>query len=171
MFNLKNIMIALKVIKILGYDVLKAISDISTFKGLEHRMELVGTYKDITFFNDTIATIPEATINACKTIDNLDTLIFGGQDRGIDYTDFAVDLENSNLSVIIGTKTTGHKIIDMMVENGTKKTLVKAENLEEAISKQNAATSRSFGKRSKMKKVSSLTNRTARNAYNKLEQL
>ena len=56
-----------------------------------------------------------------------------GKDRGIDYTDFAVDLENSNLSVIIGTKTTGHKIIDMMVANGTEKTLIKAENLEEAV--------------------------------------
>ena len=35
--------------------------------------------------------------------------------------------------MIIGTKTTGHKIIDMMLANGTKKTLIKAENLEEAV--------------------------------------
>ena len=68
-------------------------------------------------------------VNAIKA----NTLIIGGKDRGIDYTDFAVDLENSDLSVIIGTKTTGHKIIDMMLQNGTKKNLIKAENLEEAV--------------------------------------
>lgn len=107
----------------------KAIDD---YEGIEHRMENVGTYKGVTFYNDCIATIPHAVMCAVNAI-KADTLIIGGKDRGIDYTDFAVDLENSNLSVIIGTKTTGHKIIDMMIANGTKKNLIKAENLEEAV--------------------------------------
>lgn len=107
----------------------KAIDD---FEGIEHRMENVGKYKDITFYNDCIATIPHAVMCAVNAI-KANTLIIGGKDRGIDYTDFAVDLENSGLSVIIGTKTTGHKIIDMMNGNGTSKKLIKAENLEEAV--------------------------------------
>lgn len=107
----------------------KAIDD---FEGIEHRMENVGKYKGITFYNDCIATIPHAVMCAVNAI-KANTLIIGGKDRGIDYTDFAVDLENSGLSVIIGTKTTGHKIIDMMNGNGTSKKLMKAENLEEAV--------------------------------------
>ncbi len=107
----------------------KAIDD---FKGIEHRMENIGIYNSITFYNDCIATIPHAVMCAVNAI-KANTLIIGGKDRGIDYTDFAVDLENSNLDVIIGTKTTGHKIVDMMLENGTKKNLIKAENLEEAV--------------------------------------
>ncbi len=107
----------------------KAIDD---YEGIEHRMENIGVYNDITFYNDCIATIPHAVMCAVNAI-YADTLIIGGKDRGIDYTDFAVDLENSSLSVIIGTKTTGHKIIDMMLENTTKKTLIKADNLEEAV--------------------------------------
>ena len=87
-------------------------------------MENIGIYNGITFYNDCIATIPHAVMCAVNAI-NADTLIIGGKDRGIDYTDFAVDLEKSNLSVIIGTKTTGHKIIDMMLNNGTKKKLIK----------------------------------------------
>ncbi len=107
----------------------KAIDD---YEGIEHRMENIGVYNDITFYNDCIATIPHAVMCAVNAI-HADTLIIGGKDRGIDYTDFAVDLENSSLSVIIGTKTTGHKIINMMLENTTKKTLIKADNLEEAV--------------------------------------
>ncbi len=107
----------------------KAVED---FEGIEHRMENVGKYRGITFYNDCIATIPHAVMCAVNAI-KANTLIIGGKDRGIDYTDFAVDLENSGLSVIIGTKTTGHKIIDMMTANGTNKMLVKAENLEEAV--------------------------------------
>lgn len=107
----------------------KAIDD---FEGIEHRMENVGKYNGITFYNDCIATIPHAVMCAVNAI-KADTLIIGGKDRGIDYADFAVDLENSGLSVIIGTKTTGHKIIDMMTENGANKMLIKAENLEEAV--------------------------------------
>ena len=107
----------------------KAIDD---YEGIEHRMENIGTYNGITFYNDCIATIPHAVMCAINAI-NASTLIIGGKDRGIDYTDFAVDLENSDLTVIIGTKSTGHKIIDMMIANGTSKTLIKSENLEEAV--------------------------------------
>ena len=95
-------------------------------------MECVGTFKGVTFYNDCIATIPHAVMCAVSAL-NAKTLIFGGMDRGIDYTEFARDLENSSLDCLIGTKTTGHKIIDMMQKNGTAKELFKAENIEEAV--------------------------------------
>ena len=129
--NLKNIMIALKVISLLGYDVSKAINDVSSFNGLEHRMEFVGMFKDINFYNDTIATIPEATINACKTINNLDTLIFGGQDRGIDYSEMINYLNESNISNFICMPTTGFKLAEML--DGTKHNIYKIESLEDAV--------------------------------------
>ena len=55
----------------IGIPVYKAKETISRFKGLKYRMECIGTFDGVTYYNDTIATIPEATINACKTIDNL----------------------------------------------------------------------------------------------------
>lgn len=129
--NLKNIMIALKVIDILGLDVEKAIKDIESFNGLEHRMERVGVFKNITFYNDTIATIPEATMLACKTIDDLDTLIFGGQDRGIDYSEFVKYLNESNISNFICMPTTGYKLAETL--DGSKHKIYKIESLEEAV--------------------------------------
>lgn len=130
--NRHDVLYAFTAASIFGVSAKDAKKAIDDYEGIEHRMEKVGTYKGVTFYNDCIATIPHAVMCAVNAI-KANTLIIGGKDRGIDYTDFAVDLENSDLSVIIGTKTTGHKIIDMMLSNGTNKKLIKAENLEEAV--------------------------------------
>lgn len=139
--NRQDVLFAYTAASIFGVSAEDAKKAVDDYEGIEHRMENVGVYKGITFYNDCIATIPHAVMCAVNAI-NADTIIIGGKDRGIDYTDFAVDLENSGLSVIIGTKTTGHKIIDMMIENGTAKTLIKAENLEEAVKSVYANTKR-----------------------------
>lgn len=61
--NLENIMVTLLVCKLYHLDLEKCREVIQNFKPLEHRLELVGTYQDIIYYNDTIATIPAATIN------------------------------------------------------------------------------------------------------------
>ena len=108
--NLKNIMVTLLITKLLNLDIKKAIKTINEFNPLEHRLERVGTYNNITYFNDTIATIPEATINGINGLGNVDTLIFGGMDRNIDYKNFIEFLKKSNITNLIGLPETGHKI-------------------------------------------------------------
>lgn len=130
--NRHDVLFAFAAASQLGVTAESAKKAIGDFEGIEHRMEKVGTFHGITFYNDCIATIPHAVMCAVSAL-KADTLIMGGLDRGLDYSEFAADLEASGLSVIIGTKTTGHKIIDMMNANGTGKTLIKAEHLEEAV--------------------------------------
>lgn len=127
--NLKNILFVLLIADLYNLDLSKTLKSIEEFIPLEHRMEYVGKYDDIDFYNDTIATIPEATINACKSIDNIDTLIFGGMDRGIDYQILIDYLNSSNISNFICMPETGHKLainLDSRVH--------KVETLEEAVS-------------------------------------
>ncbi len=59
---------------------------VASFQGLAHRLEFIREWKGIKFYNDSISTIPEATIEAIKTFPAVSTILLGGYDRGIDYT-------------------------------------------------------------------------------------
>lgn len=129
--NLKNIMFVLTISKILGLDLDKARSVILNFVGLKYRMEYLGKYHDIKYYSDTIATIPDATENAVKAIKDVDTLIFGGLDRGIDYTGFIEFLKNSSINNLICMPSTGTKI-GHILEECCDKNIQYADTLEEA---------------------------------------
>ena len=103
-------MFVLAVSEILKLDISKTIKSISDFKTLEHRLEFVGEYNGILYYDNSIATIPKATIEAVKALKNVDTLIIGGMDRGLDYTDFVKFLNESDISNIICMPKTGHDI-------------------------------------------------------------
>ena len=130
--NLENIMVVSLIAKLFNLDIAKAKETIDGFHGLEHRLELVGTYDDIIFYNDTIATIPEATIEGIKALKKVDTLIFGGMDRGIEY-DILIDyLTNCDISNLICMPTTGYKI-GHIIEEKTNKRIFYTSDLEEAV--------------------------------------
>lgn len=129
--NLKNIMVTLLITKLLNLDIKKATKIINEFNPLEHRLERVGTYNNITYFNDTIATIPEATINGINGLGNVDTLIFGGMDRNIDYSKFIEFLKKSNISNLIGLPETGHKILKEL--KNTNKNIFIVDTIDEAV--------------------------------------
>ena len=61
-------------------------SAFSKFHGLPHRMEFIGCVNGINFYDDSISTIPEATIQAVQSIENTKSVIIGGMDRNIDYS-------------------------------------------------------------------------------------
>ncbi|CAF3375749.1 unnamed protein product [Rotaria sp. Silwood1] len=84
--NLFNMMAAAAVCRILTVPDDTIQEGFNDFKSLPHRLEYVGNFWGIHFYNDSISTIPETTIAALKTIQNVDTLILGGFDRGIDYS-------------------------------------------------------------------------------------
>ena len=128
--NLNNIMFVLTVCKILNLNMENVKETISNFKGLEHRMEYVGKYDDIIFYNDSIATIPEATINSIKGLKNVDTLIFGGMDRGISYDEFIDFLNTGVINNLICMPDTGYKIADKLK---CYSNIYKVETLEEAV--------------------------------------
>lgn len=128
-YNLNNIMFALGVSEILGLDINKTAKTIRNFKTLEHRLEFVGKYNDVLYYDNSIATVPIATIEAIKALGNVDTLIIGGMDRGVDYSEFIEYLNLADISNIICMPKTGHDIARSLKE---EKTYI-VENLEDAV--------------------------------------
>ena len=126
--NLRNIMNIFAVCDILWLDFEKAKKVISEFKPLEHRMELVWTFDWVTYYNDSIATIPASTINSLKSIPNVNTLILWWMDRWIDYSDLINFVNSSNVENIICLPKTGHDLLPKI-----DKETYKVDNLPEAV--------------------------------------
>ena len=129
--NFNNIMFAITVARIMNLDLAKAQNDIYEFEPLPHRMEFVGEIDGVKYYNDSIATIPASTINGIETLKDVNTLIIGGKDRGIDYTEFADFLGNTNIEHLICLPDTGWKIADMVINENMEKYIVK--NMQEAV--------------------------------------
>jgi UDP-N-acetylmuramoylalanine--D-glutamate ligase len=86
---------------------------IYSFKGLPHRMELIGNIKGITFYNDSISTVPQASIAAIQSLKNVNTIILGGLDRGIDYQPLIDFLALSEVEHIIFTGDAGKRMLEL----------------------------------------------------------
>ena len=108
--NVKNIMAVINICRILGVENEIIQEGVAGFTGLEHRLEYAGAFHGIHFYNDSIATIPEAVIEAVKTLGTVDTLILGGFDRGIDYTALTGFLSTSVVRNFIFVGEAGRRI-------------------------------------------------------------
>ncbi len=59
---------------------------IADFTGLPHRLQFIGEVGGVKYYDDSISTIPEATIQAVESVPDVATILVGGMDREIDYT-------------------------------------------------------------------------------------
>lgn len=129
----QDIFFAANVAKCLNIDNKAVEEGIKAFLPIAHRMEKIGTWKDITFYDDCIATIPHAVMCAVDALKNVDTLIFGGLDRGIDYSQFVSDLNKCNVNNLIGLPETGEMIIKELQKIGCMKNMIIVDTMDEAI--------------------------------------
>jgi UDP-N-acetylmuramoylalanine--D-glutamate ligase len=108
--NLENVCAATMAAYLAGVLAANITAVLKTFSGLEHRLEFVRTIGNVNFFNDSLATLPQATVEALKTLKETETLIAGGFDRGLDYKDLAKAIVQSGIKTLILFPTTGARI-------------------------------------------------------------
>ncbi len=109
--NQQNIQAAVavgKLFKVGEKDIKKAISK---FKGLPHRLELVGEYQGIKFYDDAISTTPESTIKALESLNNVRTIFLGGEDRGYDFKELEKALKKHKVKNIVLFPDSGKRIL------------------------------------------------------------
>lgn len=132
--NQNNVMAALLACMQTGLTAKAFYDGLLSFKSLAHRLEFVGEFKKIHFYNDSISTIPEATIEAIKSLPKTDTLILGGHDRGINYVQLIHFLISSKVRNLIFMGPAG-KRMKMIFESNkqTNKNILVANSLTEAF--------------------------------------
>ncbi|TSC63336.1 MAG: hypothetical protein G01um101493_446 [Microgenomates group bacterium Gr01-1014_93] len=107
---------------------------IKNFKPLPHRLEYIGEFKGIKFYNDSLSTIPQATIYALDKLgDDIQTLIAGGFDRGIDYEVLGPAIAKSGIKSLILFPETGEKIWQAVEKAGGQQEKFNVNSMEEAV--------------------------------------
>lgn len=84
--NIENILASIAISDIAGipFDIIQ--KSIKNFSGVSHRLEFVGTFKEIDVYNDSKATTVHATVSAIDSFPKNIILIMGGQDKGLDFS-------------------------------------------------------------------------------------
>lgn len=139
-FNLQNIMAAIQVAKIFGIKEKNIIKAIKKFKGLPHRLEFVGKFRGIKFYNDSLATIPESSVFAIEVLGkNVQTIILGGSENNVNPQKVAKKVLESKIKNVILFPTTGEKIWQEIIKLSPGQTSVKlprhffVNNMPEAV--------------------------------------
>ena len=85
---------------------------IESFVGLPHRMQFVANVGEVDYYNDSISTIPQATIEAIKSISNVKTVLIGGMDRHINYDILIEFITDHPEYTYILSYESGHRIYE-----------------------------------------------------------
>lgn len=110
------------------------IHSIHSFRPLPHRLEFIGNFHNIDFYDDSISTMGTSTINAVNGVKNTASVLIGGMDRGIDYSDL-IDfmIKNPNYIYIL-MEATGKRIYDeLKVKNKITDNIFLVDHLEAAV--------------------------------------
>ena len=136
--NLENIAASTLACIAAGAKIRSIKKGVKEFKGLPHRLELVGEVENKKFYNDSFATNPEPTIAAIKSFKEPITIILGGSSKGADFTELAKEISDSTVNNILLIGDEAKKIKSALAmskysgeifdEDGVMKSIVKKAN-------------------------------------------
>ena len=135
--NYFDIAVAYGVCSILGMDDQVFARGLKTYEPLPHRLQYIGEREGVKYYDDSISTICDTTIQALKTLKDTDTVLIGGMDRGIDYRELIEYLSDCQVPHIILMEATGKRIYQEIhkyyPEFKNRARLILAEHLEDGV--------------------------------------
>jgi UDP-N-acetylmuramoylalanine--D-glutamate ligase len=135
--NLSNILAACLMAREAGVSLEAMRKVVTTFTGVEHRLQLVREYRGVSYYNDSIATSPERLMAALHAFDEPIVLLAGGRDKHLPWEDAARLMMYKTQHVILFGEAT--EIIARAIEqvrqevNTIEPSLHRCVNLEEAV--------------------------------------
>lgn len=107
--NIKNVMAAIIIAKLFGIDSNTIKRSISSFTGVEHRIEFVRELNGVKYYNDSKGTNPDSTEVAIAAMDGYVILIAGGYDKNSNF-DNLIEKSKDKLKTVILLGETADKI-------------------------------------------------------------
>jgi UDP-N-acetylmuramoylalanine--D-glutamate ligase len=99
--NLENVLAACAAAHLAGAAPADIAAGVKTFRGVEHRLELVGEIGGVEFYNDSKATNVDAALKAIEAFAGPLIVILGGKDKGSPYTPLREPLRRRARRVIL----------------------------------------------------------------------
>ncbi|MED4125421.1 UDP-N-acetylmuramoyl-L-alanine--D-glutamate ligase [Halalkalibacterium halodurans] len=130
--NVDNVLAAMSAALLMGATKEQIHHVLSTFSGVEHRLQFVGTAFERKWYNDSKATNILSTTAAIQSFTDPIVLLAGGLDRGNSFDDLIPALQKVKAVVLFGE--TKHKLAQAAMEAGVE-TIVEAERVEDAVRK------------------------------------
>ena len=137
MHNVENYMAAIAAVSgLVSKEVIVNVA--KTFGGVEHRIELVRTLDGVKYYNSSIDSSPNRTINTLRVFPNKVIMIAGGKDKGIPYDEIGPALaEHVKVLILIGaTSDKIQEALDAEINktgNGKDIEVIRATSYENAV--------------------------------------
>lgn len=135
--NTMNALAALTLAYFSGVELEVIVEVLKTFKGVEHRLEMVGCFAGVTYINDSKGTNTNATITALNAVTEPIILLAGGYDKKEDYSEL-MELVAKRVKRLIVLGVTADDLIKAAAIKGFT-AVTKVDNYEEAVACAKAA--------------------------------
>ncbi len=127
--NLDNIISAASVARIFKINDKTIRRALKGFRPLPHRLQFIGEYKGIKFYDDAISTTPESTMMALSALKKVGTIFLGGTDRGYDFSKLERMIRKLKIKNLVLFPESGLKMFK--TRNGLN--VLETESMEEAV--------------------------------------
>ncbi len=95
--NIQNALAAIIAAKIIGMKSSDIAAALKEFKGIRHRIELVGEVNGVRYIDDSKGTNVDATLKAVETMQTDTILLLGGKNKGYPYDKLFTNMEKSKV--------------------------------------------------------------------------
>jgi UDP-N-acetylmuramoylalanine--D-glutamate ligase len=129
--NLSNVMAAVGAGLAAGVAANRIADAVRRFKAVEHRLELIGTYGGVRWYNDSKATNPDSTYKALEAFSEPIVLIAGGRNKGMEIGPLATAIAQ-RVAALVTIGETGEELERLVRTHGLQQ-VARASDLGDAV--------------------------------------
>jgi UDP-N-acetylmuramoylalanine--D-glutamate ligase len=131
--NWQNACAAATIVWQVVHDVAAIKAILTTFSGLEHRLEFVRNVGGVDYYDDSFGTTPETAMVAIEAFKQPKVLILGGSDKHATYDELAKTVAENNVRQVVAIGETGPAITSALRNQGFEAITPGGTTMEEIV--------------------------------------